>query len=315
MRPAMIWVTGARGAIGREVVRAAQSRGWRVAGLGHGAWSGDNDLPPIHHWLTGDVDGDNLSALVRSSGPPDVIVHLAGGSAVGPSLSQPGEDFRRTVVSAQALFEWARTTAPDVRIALASTAAVYGAGHAQPIAETAPIAPMSPYGAHKAMVEMLARSTAMAFGLRIAIVRLFSVYGPGLRKQIVWDLATRLVSGERRIVLSGTGEEQRDFVEIGDAAAMLLAAADLADRSVPTLNGTSGRGTRIADLAARMAMRFDGADIKFSGERRAGDPVMLVGDATRTRGAGLSADTSLDVGLGRTLDWIEAQPQPTGRRL
>lgn len=297
----LVLVTGARGAIGRHVVALARAAGSRVVGLGHGAWSGSDDLPAIDAWINGGVDADNLVALARQEGTPDVIVHLAGGSLVGASIRHPGEDFRRTVESAQRLLEWQRTDAPAARTVIASSAAVYGDGHAAPISETAPYAPTSPYGTHKAMVELLARSYARQFGLPIAIVRLFSVYGPGLHKQLVWELAGRLSAAERPLVLGGTGEEKRDFVHISDAAALLLAAADLAEPACPTFNGCSGRATSIAELARCVASRFGGAGVTFSGESRPGDPFYLVGDATHSRTRGLVADRPLAEGIAGTV--------------
>ncbi len=203
--PFHILVTGARGAIGRSVVHAARGSGKIVTGLGHGTWSGDHELPFIDGWLNGDVTSDNLSALARLYGVPDAIVHLAGGSHVGMSIEQPTEDFQRTVVAAQHLFEWVRVAAPKIKLVIASSAAVYGAGHDGPICESAAYDPASPYGSHKAMMEILARGYARQFSLNIAILRIFSVYGPGLRKQLIWEVADQLARGERLINLSGTG--------------------------------------------------------------------------------------------------------------
>lgn len=301
----LIFVTGARGAIGRQIVALARSRGYRVAGLGHGAWSGD-DLPPIDTWINGDVSADNLSALMRAEGRPDIVIHLAGGSLVGNSILHPGEDFRRSVEGAQRLFEWLRISSAATRLVVASSAAVYGSGHAQPITEAAPYAPTSPYGTHKAMVEMLACSYARQYGLAVAIVRLFSVYGRGLRKQLIWEIGRRLSTGERLIKLDGTGGEQRDFVHISDAARILLAAAGHADASSPQFNGCSGQGINISSLVERFASRFTNIVAEFSGHVRAGDPAYLVGNPERSRKAGLATQMTLDEGMIDTLDWIAA---------
>lgn len=308
----LLLVTGARGAIGRHVVALARSKGHRVVGLGHGSWSGD-DLPPIDAWINGTVSIDNLSALARTEGVPDAVVHLAGGALVGSSIVHPGEDFRRSVEGAQHLLEWLRTDAPGARLVVASSAAVYGNGHSEPIVETAPYAPTSPYGTHKAMVEMLSCSYARQYGLSVAIVRLFSVYGRGLRKQLVWEIGKRLHEGERLIKLGGTGEEQRDFVHISDAARLLLAAADHADASSPLFNGCSDHGTSIAELAKLITARFADVSVEFSGQARTGDPTYLVGDPARARKAGLSARVALEKGIFDTLDWIASASNPPGR--
>ena len=78
---------------------------------------------------------------------------------------------------------------------------MYGAHHAGTISEDADTQPMSPYGHHKLIMEQLCCSYAISFGIRATIVRLFSVYGPWLRKQLLWDLCLRLNEGDRQIVL------------------------------------------------------------------------------------------------------------------
>jgi UDP-glucose 4-epimerase len=307
---ALILVTGARGAIGRRVVSTALAQGQQVVGLGHGAWTSDGDVPPNAGWINGSVDSDNLANIARTVGLPDVVIHLAGGSLVGPSIANPGEDFRRTVQGMQNLLEWLRLANPAARVVLASSAAVYGDGHTQPIAETAAYAPTSPYGTHKAMAEMLCRSYGRQYGMQIALVRLFSVYGPGLRKQLIWDLGRRVTSGERNIELGGTGQEQRDFVYIDDAANILLEAVGHAAPAVPAFNGCSGRAASIAEVAGIAAARSPGVAISFSGQCRTGDPGYLVGNASRAQAASLNATTALEDGVARTVAWIEGTRTP-----
>lgn len=303
---ALILVTGARGAIGQHVVATARARGHRVVGLGHGAWTSDSALPEIDGWIGGGVDADNLAILARKEGTPDAVIHLAGGALVGPSIVHPGEDFRRTVEGTQRLLEWLRLAAPPARLVMASSAAVYGSGHTHPIPESAPFAPASPYGTHKAMAEMIVGSYARQFGQAASVVRLFSVYGPGLRKQLIWDLGSRLARGERALTLGGSGEETRDFLHITDAAEMLVDAIALADAAMPVFNGCTGRAIRISDLVKLVTAAVPKATFVFSGESRAGDPHALVGDASRARAAGLKAPTSLEIGIAETVAWILA---------
>jgi UDP-glucose 4-epimerase len=261
------------------------------------------DLPEIGRWINGGIDADNLTALAKAFGQPASIIHLAGGSLVSASILQPGEDFRRSVDTAQRLLDWTRSNAADTRIVIASSAAVYGDAHSGPIPEFAGYAPKSPYGAHKAMVELLTISYARQFSLNVSIVRLFSVYGPGLRKQLVWELANRVMMGETRLTLGGVGEELRDFLYISDAAAMLLDASEVANNEAPVFNGASGVARKIRDVAAAIAR---GVEVTFSGLVRAGDPASLVADVTRARSAGFCAKTGFEDGLKETLAWIAA---------
>src|SRR3954452_11636744 len=207
-----IWVTGANGFIGQHLVRVLADRNNHVHGIGHGA-IGDAERGRIglQHWLNGEIDAANLNALAGGSGLPSTIFHLAGGSSVGLSIAQPFEDFSRTVSSTARLLEWLRGSAPGCRLIVASSAAVYGAEYSGPISEDAATLPMSPYGQHKLMMEQLCRSYSITFGLRSTVTRLFSVYGPNLRKQLLWDLCSRLCSGEQTLVLGGTVAEMRDW--------------------------------------------------------------------------------------------------------
>jgi UDP-glucose 4-epimerase len=267
-------VTGAAGAIGRYVVRQLAQRGDRVIGIGHGT----RPPVPLEGWINGDVTEANLSVLVGAHGVPALTVHLAGGSSVGPSLAAPAEDFARTVGGTVNLLDWTRRNAPETVTVLASSAAVYGDANASPVAADAPRAPLSPYGNHKAMMEMAAASYGRNFALRTVCVRLFSVYGDGLQKQLVWEVLNRIARGERDLALGGTGRETRDWVDIGDAAAMLLAAAAQASAQSPRLNGATGVATSVADTVNALA-RGCGfpVSLRFDGRNRPGDPLHLVG--------------------------------------
>jgi UDP-glucose 4-epimerase len=311
-----ILITGARGAIGQRVVRFARARTHRVFGLGHGAWP-DFSLQPIDHWINGEIDSANLSDLKRAAGVLDAIIHLAGGSVVGQSLQHPSEDFQRTVGSSQRLIDWMRTNAPEARLVVASSAAVYGDRHAGPICEESARMPMSPYATHKYLMEVLCEGYARDFGLPVALLRLFSVYGPGLRKQVIWDLARRCLNGEPAIELGGTGEETRDFLHIDDAAQMLLDACELATPYAPVFNICTGAATRMADLAAQVvATVIDPAasgGLRFSGDCRRGDPLHLVGNPEAATAAGLQAKIKLADGLVGTVDWIRRMSTDAGR--
>ena len=84
--------------------------------------------------------------------------------------------------------------------------------------EDAEPVPVSPYGQHRLMMEQVRRSYAVTFGLRSTVARLFSVYGSHLRKQLLWDMCSRLHRGERTLVMGGTGAEVRDWIDVRDVA-------------------------------------------------------------------------------------------------
>jgi UDP-glucose 4-epimerase len=302
----IVWVTGARGFIGQHLVRCLADRGQRVSGLGHGA------MPPelttqegFVHWINGDIDAHNLQQLRNQSGAPSVIYHLAGGSSVGLSLQTPTEDFRRSVVAISALLEWVRVDSPETSVVLSSSAAVYGNTTIAKIPEDGCYTPYSPYGFHKRAAELLCECYAHNFGLKIAIVRLFSVYGPGLRKQLLWDLSCRLQAFPDVLHLHGTGDELRDWLYVSDAVNFLLQAGQEASTKPFILNGATGQATCVRNVATLLCKSWGlSPEIIFSGKQHIGNPFSLVSDTTQSKCLGIEPQVSLADGIDQYVNWF-----------
>jgi UDP-glucose 4-epimerase len=264
----------------------------------------------MSHWLNGDITPGNLCTLLNETGVPDTIFHLAGGSSVGAAVANPREDFFRTVATTAELLDWMRLDAPMARLVAVSSAAVYGAGHAGQIPESAGLMPFSPYGHHKRLMEELCRSYAASYGLRISIARLFSVYGSGLKKQLLWDLCTRLAAGASPLTLGGSGDELRDWTEVRDVVRALTRLNDAASTEVPVYNVGTGIATpvrRVAELVAQAwAGSSDSALLSFSGTSRAGDPFSLVADPTLLLTAGFVWQCPLEQGLFNYTLWFRS---------
>jgi UDP-glucose 4-epimerase len=306
----IMWVTGANGFIGRYLVRVLADQDHQIHGIGHGAIEEtERQRIGLREWLNGEIDAANLNALASRSGSPSTIFHLAGASSVGLSIAQPYEDFSRTVTSTARLLEWLRNSAPECRLIVASSAAVYGAQHDGAIPEDAATVPMSPYGQHKLMMEQLCRSYAVTFGLRSTVTRLFSVYGPHLRKQLLWDMCSRLQRGERTLILGGTGAEVRDWTDVRDVARLFATIAEVPQReSYEVVNGGSGLGTTVADITGMLVKNWGGdIAVRFSGIVRPGDPFSLLADDAKLGGLPFDWQISLDPGLAEYVMWFKGQ--------
>jgi UDP-glucose 4-epimerase len=293
-----VWITGARGFVGRHLARYLAREGKSVAGVGHGQWS-EHDAQSwgVQHWQNAEINGPNLDVLAARAGMPGVVFHLAGGSSVGFSLTSPLEDFERTVATTARLLEWVRVAAPLARIVLVSSAAVYGDGHTRPIDEASAPRPRSPYGTHKLMMEKLGECAEMNFALQVRVARLFSVYGTGLEKQLIWDICER-IRGRRALLLGGTGQELRDWLHVADAVRLLVQIAEAPHVGSAPINGGTGVGTSVRDIAERVAAAWGtGLDLTFTGVTRPGDPRHLVADVAKARSIGFAAQVSLDDGL------------------
>lgn len=278
-------VTGANGFLGRHVSREASRDGHRVIGIGHGDWAEETwRVWGLSAWNELDV---TVASLLGHIGAPDVVVHCAGSSSVGFSLENPAQDFERTVGTTLEVLEYLRTCAPDAALVYPSSAAVYGRADSLPIAEDSRLAPISPYGVHKLIAEELCQSYGRTFGVRVAIVRVFSAYGIELRKQLLWDACRKARAGDVRF--GGSGNETRDWVNAEDVARLLLIASEHAGPEAPIVNGASG--TEVANRSI-LEVLFEALESdrqpEFSGTARSGDPERYVGDPSRASGWGWS---------------------------
>jgi UDP-glucose 4-epimerase len=304
---ASVWITGATGFMGRHLARYLHGRGHIVCGVGHGTWpEAEASAGGVSRWINGEVDATNLELLKRFGGPPELVFHLAGGSSVGASLAMPLEDFSRTVATTARLMDWLRTAAPGAHIVAASSAAVYGASHQGRIHEDASCRPYSPYGRHKAMMESLLQSYSDSYGMRCSVVRLFSVYGPGLRKQLLWDVCSRLRAGAPALELGGTGGELRDWVEVSDVVRLLALIGARPSQGFSMWNGGSGQAEPVSAIAA-FATEAWGRDVRteFSGEARPGDPFSLVADPTNLQGLEFDWTIKPREGIARYVAWFK----------
>src|SRR5206468_9616890 len=114
------------------------------------------------------------------------------------------------------------------RIVFASSAAVYGEGLARPLREDDPTVPLAPYGVSKLAAERYVDVYARVFGLRTASLRLFHVYGPRLRRHVIWDLMCKLDADGGELALQGDGTQVRDFMYVANTVQAFLLVAERA---------------------------------------------------------------------------------------
>lgn len=298
-------VLGGFGFLGRATIKRLADAGFDVAGLGHG---GPAPMHGCQDWQSGAIAAAELKALLSRFGQPDVVVHAGGAGTVGEVWQTPLSAFERSVSSTAAVLETLRHKAPNALLIIASSAAVYGEQPQGPIAETVPTAPVSPYGTHKQMIENLAIGAARDFGQRICLIRFFSLYGPGLQKQLLFDLCSRLARGERSILLAGDGGETRDFFHVDDATRLIEVVIAKAGAEALIINGGSGRATTVRQAASALIKAFGGeVRLGFTGEKPRGNPSHMCADPGRCHGLGFSAEVSFEAGLADYVGWFKAR--------
>jgi UDP-glucuronate 4-epimerase len=233
-----VLVTGAAGFIGSHVAEALLARGDEVVGL--------DNFDPFYDRA---VKERNLATLRRAPGfrfveadiarhalPLDhvaVVVHLAARPGVRPSLEDPGAYSETNVTGTVRVFEAARR-AGIARIVFGSSSSVYGNRTPAPFAETAPaVWPISPYAASKRAGELMAEAFAELYGLQIACLRFFTVYGPRQRPDLAIHRFTDLIAHGQPVRMHGDGSSERDYTYISDCVDGVLAAVEWTGRPRP----------------------------------------------------------------------------------
>jgi nucleoside-diphosphate-sugar epimerase len=283
-------VTGSGGFLGSTIASRARGKGIEVVD------------PRVH--LPSELFAAELARIA-----PEVVVHTAGPSSVAASFASAEEDFRSAVNGTRCVLESVRSSAPEALIVYLSSAAVYGEPIRVPIVEDDPIRPISPYGFHKAAAEMSIAEYVRIHSSRAVSLRIFSAYGPGLRRQVVHDLMRRCRPDEE-LVLDGTGEETRDFVYADDVARAVEQVVSNAPGRGEAYNVASGREVSLRSLAESLRRAGCAGDVSFTGRRRLGDPLRWCADISRLTSLGYRPSVSLDAGLADTWRWYRTSVEP-----
>jgi UDP-glucose 4-epimerase len=296
-------VTGALGFLGSYIVKLFASRGLRVVGTHRSSLSpSEAKAPGLVHLTKLELPSSEFDALLKTTGP-GLLVHCAGASSVGGSIVEPFDDFRNSVDVLFSVLDSVRRLAPACKVILVSSAAVYGNPRKLPVSEDTEPLPISPYGFHKLMCETLIKEFGTVYGLRGCSVRIFSAYGRGLRRQVLWDIC-RMALQKGLVQLRGTGDETRDFIHAEDIANGIALIAERAPFTGEAYNMATGTATRIRDLSEMLvnALGVD-ARIAFTGAGRTGDPSFWQADLSLISELGFRPAVNLNKGAEDFARW------------
>lgn len=299
-----VLITGVAGFLGRYAARHFAQAGWSVVGVD--VVAPENVALSTGNYHRVDLPSSRLGELIREIAP-QACVHCAGRASVGLSMEDPAADFQGNTVLVFELLEALRRSAPTCRFLLLSSAAVYGDPVSLPVTEAHAIQPISPYGYHKRQAEMLCEEFARLYALPTASARIFSAYGPGLRRQVMWDICARaLTTG--KLELRGTGGESRDFIHAADIAEALRLLADEAPCEGEIYNLASGREVTIAELASALIAGL-GLELVpvFDGQATPGNPLHWRADVAKISALGFAPTVSFEQGVEGVAAWCKAE--------
>jgi UDP-glucose 4-epimerase len=295
-----ILVTGGAGYIGSHMVHDLVDRGERLVVVDNLSTGFRWALPGGVTLVESETGNSELMRKVIAEHGVDAIIHFAASVVVPDSVRDPLAYYRNNTVNSRTLIEAA--VAGGVRsFIFSSTAAVYGNPATVPVAEDAPLKPMSPYGSSKMMTEMMLRDVGAAHDLKHVILRYFNVAGadPQARTGQSTHGATHLikvaveaaVGARSKIEVFGTdyptadGTCIRDYIHVTDLVSAHRDALRYlrgGGESV-TLNCGYGRGFSVLEVIDTVK-QVSGVDFRVDmAARRPGDPAQIVAACDRAR--------------------------------
>lgn len=226
-------VTGGAGFVGSHLCE-------RLLSEGHAVWILDdlNDFynPQVKErnlrelralgrctFIKGDITDVQVVNSVFDEVQFDQVLHLAARVGVRPSLLEPALYARVNIEGTVHVLEAARRTGVQ-KMVITSSSSVYGVNVKAPFSETDPIAsPISPYAASKVACEALGHAYHHLYGMDIAMVRLFTVYGPRQRPDLAIHKFARLIIEGKPIPVFGDGSTARDYTFVSDTVDGIMA--------------------------------------------------------------------------------------------
>jgi UDP-glucose 4-epimerase len=234
---------------------------------------------------------------------PNLLIHCAGPASVASSVSDPIHDFRNTVDVCAFILEALRVNAPDCKFILPSSAAVYGNPTTIPIKESTPCRPISPYGYHRWMCELIVEEYRKLFDINAVSLRIFSAYGPGNGRMVVHDLCQKILGGSERLEVYGTGRETRDFIHVSDLMRAMHCVAH--SNSYDTYNIGVGEQVEIRTLVNILSKELDSKKpIYYTGANQKGYPTHWEANVDRLRSIGFEQSISFEQGLKDYVQWF-----------
>jgi dTDP-glucose 4,6-dehydratase/UDP-glucose 4-epimerase len=235
----------------------------------------------------------------------DVCINSSGAAVVLSSYDDVEYDFRLNAFNVVKILDAIKEYNPECKFINISSAAVYGNPVYLPVPENAKLSPISPYGYHKLIAETILDEYYSLWGIKTCSARIFSAYGNGLKKQLLFDIAKKILY-EEDVHLFGSGRESRDFIHIDDIC-HAISCIIKKDRFQSTkINVANGKQIIINEIIRIFNENWKhNKRIIFEIVERTGDPVNWEADISLLKSYGYKKNVDIEDGIKRYINWIK----------
>jgi UDP-glucuronate 4-epimerase len=314
-------VTGGAGFIGSHVCE-------RLLATGHAVWAFD-DLnafydPAIKQrtvaalqsadkgfaFVEGDLTDREALDSVFQGVRFDQVIHLAARAGVRPSLQEPALYQRVNVEGTVNLLEAARANGVK-KITVASSSSVYGVNAKVPFSEEDPIfSAISPYAASKLACEALGHVYHHVYGMDVAMLRFFTVYGPRQRPDLAIHKFARLISLGKPIPVFGDGSTARDYTYVSDTVDGVIACTQR-EFGFEIFNLGESQAVTLSRLVELLENALGRKAVIDRQPPQPGDVPVTFANIARARAKlGYDPQVKIEEGIPKFVEWFRAQGKP-----
>ncbi len=233
----------------------------------------------------------NLKNLKKVKYNFDIIFYCAGSGTVTLSNSNPREDYHRNVVSVRETLKYINLFSNKPDLIFVSSAAVYGNS-----IKKKKLKPISNYGKNKLLAEKAIIKFSKKEKIRSIILRFFSIYGPGLKKQLIWDAINKFK--KKDFTFYGTGDEIRSWMFVDDAIKLIIYSYKKLSTKNQIFNLSSGENIKVKAILNKLLNILKLKNkIKFNKELLNSNPKYLAYSNNSSKKLGLKKFVKINEGL------------------
>lgn len=234
----------------------------------------------------------------------DAIVHIAARAGVRPSLENPRAYIDTNITGTYNMLEAARAGGVP-HFLFASSSSVYGLAKTVPFSESLPLPQtLSPYAATKLSGEHLCGNFSHLYGLRVACLRFFTVYGPGQRPDLAIHKFTDLIYQGKPIPKFGEGQTRRDYTYVDDIIQGVMGSLAYEKTPFEIFNLGESETTTLTELIEVLEQALGRQAVINQLPEQPGDMPLTCADISKARALlGYNPTTKISEGIPRFVEW------------
>lgn len=240
-------------------------------------------------------------SLIKTNFMPDVIIHCAGSGSVSKSFENKKLDYEKNINTTKEIIKFIKYLKKKPKIVMFSSAAVYGNSCHK---NKKKLIPISPYGKNKLLAENILQESSKKINFKLTILRFYSIYGKGLKKQLIWDACKKIKYNKNNFF--GCGNEIRSWINIKDVVSFteFLIKKNIKKNNVLDVSGNDIVENKILLSKLFILFKFN-KNPNFNNQHKIGDPVKQIFNNTKLKNFGWNPKVNLSQGLKEYIIWFK----------